>query len=62
MHLDDGTYAGENIAAEHSVGPFTIGRNDWMYARPQSGATESANLNSLVARAKINGLNPFEYL
>lgn len=61
-YLDDGHYPIDNNQAENSIRPFAIGRKNWLFANSQAGATASANLYSLIETAKLNGLNPLDYL
>ena len=57
-----GQYALDNNFAERNIRPFTIGRKNWLFSIKAEGATASANIYSLIATAKINGLEPFAYL
>ena len=59
--LLDGRIEISNNRAERSIRPFTIGRNNWMFAYSQKGADASAIIYSIVETAKANGLVPFKY-
>ncbi|MBQ0721756.1 MAG: IS66 family transposase [Gammaproteobacteria bacterium] len=61
-YLEDGRYPIDNNPAENAVRPFTIGRKNWLFSQSQAGACASANLYSLIETAKMNGLNPYDYL
>tara|TARA_B100000446_G_scaffold137525_1_gene129909 strand:- start:8234 stop:9733 length:1500 start_codon:yes stop_codon:yes gene_type:complete len=61
-YLEDGNYPIDNNPAENAVRPFTIGRKNWLFSQSQAGACASANLYSLIETAKMNGLNPYDYL
>lgn len=61
-YLDDGRLNIDNNRAERAVKPFVIGRKAWLFANTKSGAQASAALYSLVETAKINGLEPYDYL
>ena len=61
-YLDDGRYPIDNNKGENSIRPFAIGRKNWLFANSQAGAKASANLYSLIETAKLNQLNPLEYL
>ena len=50
-----------NNAAERSIRPFTVGRNNWFQIDTVSGAKASAIAYSISETAKANGLNPYEY-
>lgn len=39
-----------------------IGRKNWLFSDTVRGAQASANLYSLIATAKANGIEPYAYL
>ena len=59
---DDGRLAIDNNAVENAIRPFCVGRHDWLFSDSVAGAHASANLYSLIATAKANGLEPYAYL
>ena len=61
-YLEDGRLNIDNNRAESAIKPFVIGRKNWMFANTEAGAHVRGLLYSLVESARINGLNPFEYL
>lgn len=61
-YMDDGRLSIDNNRAERAIKPFVIGRKAWLFANTTSGANASATLYSLVETAKINGLEPYDYL
>lgn len=61
-YLEDGRLNIDNNRAERAVKPFVIGRKAWLFANTTSGAKASAALYSIVETAKINGLEPYDYL
>ncbi|WP_333609665.1 IS66 family transposase, partial [Arsukibacterium sp.] len=61
-YLEDGQLNIDNNRAERAVKPFVIGRKAWLFANTKTGAQASAALYSLVETAKINGLEPYDYL
>ena len=58
----DGRLSISNNLAERSIRPFTIGRNNWLFAYSQKGAQASAIAYSIVEAAKANCLVPMAYL
>jgi transposase len=60
--LADGHLEISNNRAERAIRPFTIGRNNWMFAYSPKGAKASAIIYSIVETAKANGLVPFKYM
>ena len=61
-YLEDGRLSIDNNRAERAIKPFVIGRKNWLFANTEAGAHASALLYSLVETARINGLNPYDYL
>ena len=51
-----------NILAENAIRPFVVGRKAWLFADTPQGAKASAVCYSLVETAKLNGLEPYDYL
>ncbi len=54
MYLEDGRLAPDNYAAENSIRPFVIGRENWLFSGTPEGAEASALLFSLIETAKAN--------
>ncbi|MFK7823598.1 MAG: IS66 family transposase [Oligoflexales bacterium] len=52
----------DNNRAERAIRPFVIGRSNWVFSNSCAGAEASATLYSLIESAKVNGLDPFNYL
>lgn len=52
----------DNNAIENIIRPFALGRKNWLISGSPRGAHASALFYSLIATAKSNGLNPFDYL
>jgi hypothetical protein len=51
-----------NNHVENIIRPFAQGRRTWLFANNPFGARASANLFSIVATARANGLEPSAYL
>jgi transposase len=51
-----------NNYVENLIRPFSQGRRVWLFANNPLGARASANLYSLVATARANGIEPGSYL
>ncbi|SHO58025.1 IS66 family transposase [Vibrio quintilis] len=62
VYCTDGTLRISNILAENAIRPFVIGRKAWLFADSSQGAKASAVCYSLVETAKLNGLEPYDYL
>ena len=61
-YLLDGSLEIDNNLIENLIRPFALGRKNWMMAGSPRGARAGALFYSLIATAKANGLNPFNYL
>jgi hypothetical protein len=61
-YVDDGRLDIDNNAAERTIRPFVIGRNNWLFSDTVNGAEASARLYSLTLTAKANGHEPYRYL
>ena len=61
-YLGDGTVEIDNNPVERAIRPLTLGRRNWLFAGSDAGGTRAAAIASLVATAKLNGLDPEAYL
>ena len=61
-YLEDGNCSISNSLAENCIRPFVIGRKNWLFSGSPNGATVSAGIYTLVETAKINGLDPMQYI
>jgi transposase len=60
--LRDGRACIDNNAAERSMRPMTLGRKNWLFAGSDSGGERAAAIYTLTESAKLNGLDPEDYL
>jgi transposase len=61
-HLEHPEVPVDNNYLENQIRPFAQGRRAWLFVHNPYGAASSANLYSLVACARVNGLEPYAYL
>jgi len=61
-HLEHADVPAHNNYVENLIRPFSQGRRVWLFANNPLGARASANLYSLVATARANGIEPCAYL
>ena len=61
-YCEDGRLHISNALAENAIRPFAVGRRNWLFSDTPRGARASATCFSLVATAKANGLEPYDYL
>ncbi|MDG3086455.1 IS66 family transposase [Vibrio hannami] len=62
VYCTDGELRISNILAENAIRPFVVGRRSWLFADSSQGAKASAVCYSIVETAKLNELEPHEYL
>ena len=60
--LRDGRVCIDNSAAERAMRPIAIGRRNWTFAGSDAGGERAAAIYSLIETAKINGIDPEDYL
>ncbi len=60
--LRDGRACLDNSAAERAIRPITLGRRNWTFAGSDAGGERAAAIYSLIETAKLNGLDPEDYL
>ena len=60
--LDDGRIELDTNTVERAIRPVTLGRKNHLFAGSDGGADRWAVVASLLATAKLNGVEPFAYL
>jgi len=60
--LRDGRVCIDNNAAERAMRPIPLGRRNWLFAGSDSGGERAAAILSLTQTAKLNWLDPEDYL
>jgi transposase len=60
--LRDGRACIDNNAAERSMRPMALGRKNWLFAGSDAGGERAAAAYSLMETAKLNVLDPENYL
>lgn len=61
-YLNDGQVPIDNNHLEQQIRPVAIGRANWLFAGSLRAGKRAAAIMSLIQSAKLNGLNPYEYL
>lgn len=61
-YVDDGLLEIDNNAAERALRSVVMGRKNYLFMGSDSGGERAASLYSLIATAKLNGLDPDFYL
>jgi hypothetical protein len=60
--VDDGRIELDNNTVERAIRPIALGRKNHLFAGSDGGAARWATVASIVATAKLNGVEPFAYL
>jgi transposase len=60
--VTDGRLEADNNVAENAMRGIALGRRNYLFAGSNSGGERAASIYTLVATAKLNGLNPETYL
>jgi transposase len=60
--LDDGRICLSNNAAERALRGIALGRRAWLFAGSDRGGERAAAIYTLIATAKLNGINPQAWL
>jgi transposase len=58
----DGRLEIDNNPVERAIRPLALGRKNWLFAGSDTGGHRAAAIASLIATAKLNGLDPEAYL
>ena len=58
----DGRIEIDNNPVERAIRPIAVGRKNWLFAGSDTGGTRAAAIASLIATAKLNGIDPEAYL
>ena len=62
VYLSDGEVEIDNNLIENSIRPLALGRKNWMFAGSPKGAEWASVAYSIIATAKLHGLDPYEYI
>ena len=62
LFLTDGRMAIANNPAERALRPIGLGRKNWLFAGPDTGAETLARAMTVIETAKLNDLDPQAYL
>ena len=61
-YVDDGRFEIDNNLVENAIRPVALGRKNYLFAGSHNGAKRAALIYTLVANAKLQGLEPFAYM
>ena len=61
-YLDDGRLEISNNAAENQIRPAAVGRKNWLFCGSDRGGERAAAFYTLIRTARLNGVEPEEWL
>jgi transposase len=61
-YADSGTRPIDNNPVENTIRPIAIGKKNWLFAGSERAGRRAAAIQSLLATAKLNGLDPMHWL
>ena len=61
-YADSGHLPVDNNSAENAIRPIALGRRNWLFAGSARAGQRAAAIQSLLATAKLNGLEPYAWL
>ena len=61
-YVDHGALPIDNNPAENAIRPITLGRRNWLFTGSERAGCRAAAIQSLLATAKLNGLEPYAWL
>jgi transposase len=61
-YAENGERPIDNNPAENAIRPIAIGRKNWLFAGSEQAGQRAAAIQSLLATAKLNGLEPTAWL
>lgn len=61
-YATDGIMPIDNNPVENAIRPIAIGKKNWLFTGSENAGKRAAAIQSLLATAKLNGINPDEWL
>lgn len=61
-YLEDGRYPIDNNPVENTIRPIAIGKKNWLFTGSERAGRRAAAIQSLLATAKLNGIEPYAWL
>jgi transposase len=60
--VEDGRYPIDNNPCENAIRPVALGRKNWLFTGSETAGKRAAAIMSLIATAKVNGIEPHAWL
>ncbi len=61
-YAESGTLPIDNNPLENTIRPIAVGKKNWLFAGSERAGRRAAAIQSLLATAKLNGLEPLRWL
>lgn len=61
-YAEGGAFPIDNNAVENAIRPIALGRKNWLFTGSERAGKRAAAIQSLLATAKLNGLEPLAWL
>src|SRR5471030_6828 len=61
-YADSGTLPIDNNPVENTIRPIAVGKKNWLFAGSERAGRRAAAIQTLLATAKLNGLEPLRWL
>ena len=61
-YIDSGTLPIDNNAVENAIRPIAIGKKNWLFAGSERAGRRAAAIQTLLGTARLNGLDPMQWL
>ena len=61
-YVEDGALPIDNNSVENVIRPIALGRRNWLFTGSERAGCRAAAIQSLLATAKLNGLEPYAWL
>ena len=61
-YATDGRLPIDNNPVENAIRPIAVGKKNWLFAGSERAGKRAAAIQSLLATAKLNGLDPAAWL
>jgi transposase len=61
-YTENGVLQPDNNAIERAIRPIAVGRANYLFVGSPRGGHAAATMYSLLGTARLNGLNPYDWL
>ena len=61
-YADSGNLPIDNNVCENNIRPIALGKKNWLFTGSARAGTRAAAIQSLLATAQLNGIEPYAWL